>query len=85
MGVRSKYVPRYHESCINHELRQVVNIEKLGADSKDPCFEIHIKCLKGHDLCKTNPKFCEDYDMAVEPFGWKLSIMEGLFRSLNND
>ena len=82
MGVRSKYIPVYHESCINHELKQVVNIEKFDEDSNDPCFEIHLRCLKGHNLSKTNPKCCEDYDLTVEPFGWKLSIMEGLIRGL---
>ena len=84
MGVRSKYIHVCHESCINHELKQVVNIEKFNEDSNDPCFEIHLKCLKGHNLCKTNPKCCEDYDMTIEPFGWKLSIMEGLIKGLES-
>lgn len=81
MNIRSKYIPVYHESCINHELEQKVNIEKIGNVSNNPSYEIHIKCLKGHNLYQTNPKCCEDYDMTTEPFGWKLSIMEGLVKA----
>lgn len=80
MGIRSKYVPVYHESCINHELKQVINIERIGDESQTPAYEIHLKCLKGHNLFKTNPKCCEDYDMTIEPFGWKLSLMENLIK-----
>ena len=82
MGIRSKYVPVYHESCINHELKEVVNIEKIGTENSEPAYELHIRCLKGHRLSETNPKCCEDYDMAIEPFGWKLSLMESLIKDL---
>lgn len=75
-------IPVCHESCINHELREYVNIEKFGDGSNDPAFEIHIKCLKGHNLYKTNPKCCDDYDLTIEPFGWKLAIMEEIMKDL---
>ena len=75
-----KMIPVYHETCINHVIEQKINIEKIGNDSKDPAYEIHIKCLKGHDLCETNPRHCEDYDLTNECFGWKIDLMEDLIK-----
>ena len=46
--------------------------------SLDPSYEIHIKCLKGHSLCETNPLFCKDYDFTNEPFEWKLQFMRDI-------
>lgn len=75
-----KMIPRYHESCRNHELRQSMNYEK----SEDKCpYEIHIKCLKGHDLLKTSANRCEDYEVTDENFMWKISIMEQIVKESN--
>lgn len=73
-----KMIPVYHETCINHVIEQKINFEKIVNDSKDPAYEIHIKCLKGHDLCETNPLFCKDYDLTNEPFEWKLQFMRDI-------
>ena len=78
----NRYIPRYHESCVNHELRQAVNME---LETNEPSFQICIKCLKGHNLLATNPKQCRDYEPTNADYGWKLSLMEGIRRGLEDD
>lgn len=73
---RSLIVKR-HESCKNHELRQSVNFDK--DENKCP-YEIHIKCLKGHNWLETSANTCEDYELTTEDFGWKLGILQQLVK-----
>ena len=56
-----KLIPKYHESCKNHELRQSMNYNK---DEKECPYEIHIKCLKGHNLTETSVNECKDYEVT---------------------
>lgn len=74
-----KYIPRYHESCVNHELRQAVNME---LETGEPSYQICLKCLKGHNLLATSPKQCKDYEATNVDYGWKLSLMERLVKDL---
>lgn len=71
-------IPRYHESCRNHELRQSVN-----PNDEDKCpYLISIKCLKGHKLTEPSAKDCRDYELTDKPFMWKISIMEQIIKEV---
>ena len=78
-NVKSELIPVYHETCINHELKEVMNTE---IPSNQCAYEVHIKCLKGHNLFETNPKCCKDYDLTNEPFGWKLHFMQQIVKDM---
>ena len=70
-------IPRYHESCKHHELRQIMNYDK----NEEECpYEIHIKCLKGHKLTETSVNDCNDYELTDEDFMWKFDLIRDLVR-----
>lgn len=71
-----KLIPKSHESCKNHELRQIMNYDK---DEKECPYEIHIKCLKGHKLTETSADECNDYELTDEDFVWKFQVIKGLY------
>ena len=73
-----KLIPKYHESCKNHELRQIMN----NKDEKECHYEIHIKCLKGHKLTETSANECNDYELTDENFVWKFEVMKKIREDL---
>lgn len=74
-----KLIPKSHESCKHHELRQMVNPNK---DKKESPYEIHIKCLKGHKLTETSANECKDYEVTNEDFVWKFEVMKRIHEDL---
>ena len=74
-----KLIPKYHESCKNHELRQIMDYNK---DEKECPYEIHIKCLKGHKLTETSVNECKDYELTDENFAWKFELMEKICKDV---
>lgn len=75
-------IQKQHESCKNHELRQVMNYNK---DETECPYEIHIKCLKGHNLTETSVNECKDYELTDENFMWKFNILEQIMREIEYD
>ena len=79
-------IKKSHESCKNHILQQKINPDKVNSE-KCPV-EIHIKCLKEHNLFETHPNCCEDYELTNEPFAWKLNVMKEItkdsFKKMTN-
>ena len=74
-----KLIPKYHESCKNHELRQIMDYNK---DENECPYEIHIKCLKGHKLTETSANECNDYELTDENFVWKFEVMKKIREDL---
>lgn len=77
--INPKLIPKAHESCKNHELRQIMDYNK---DEKECPYEIHIKCLKGHKLTETSANGCKDYELTDKDFAWKFELMEKIRKDL---
>ena len=77
-----KLIPKSHESCKNHEVRQIMNYN----NNENECpYEIHIKCLKGHKLTETSANECKDYELTNEDFAWKFGVLNEMYKLMDKN